>query len=59
MRLAQRISCSISGVISPSPARYTGTAYIITCIIPKPATNTRHSAARRSALAKASLRAVS
>jgi hypothetical protein len=36
----------MSGVMSPS-ARYTGTAYIITCIMPKPATNNRHSAALR------------
>jgi hypothetical protein len=36
---------------------YTGTAYIITCIIPKPATNRRQSAARRSRWWTASARA--
>ncbi|NCU94765.1 MAG: HAD family hydrolase, partial [Betaproteobacteria bacterium] len=53
-RLAQRISVSVSAAMSPSRARYTGTAYIITCIDDKPATNQRHSATRRSRCISAS-----
>ena len=56
---AQRISAAMSALISPSPARYAGTAYIITCIMPNPATNSRHSAVRRSLRASASCLAAS
>jgi len=40
----------MSSVMVPSCARYPGSAYIITCIMPKPATNKRQSAARVSRL---------
>jgi len=55
-RLAQRRSCPMSALISPSPAMYAGSAYIITCIMPKPATNSRPRASRRSPRSSASTR---
>ncbi len=48
MKLAQRMRFPMSRLISPSPAMYAGTAYIITCIIPSPATASRSMALRRS-----------
>ena len=45
---AQRSSCSISLVRSPGMAWYAGHAYIITCIMQKPATSQRHNARRLS-----------
>ncbi|NDG84478.1 MAG: hypothetical protein EBX52_05485, partial [Proteobacteria bacterium] len=39
---AQRNKDNISGVISPGPEKYGGKAYIITCIMQKPATAQRH-----------------
>ena len=46
---AHRSNCVMSGLISPSPATYAGTAYIITCIMQKQATSKRHKALRDSA----------
>ena len=45
---AHRSSCSISPVRSPGWATYAGHAYIITCIMQKPATSQRQSARRLS-----------
>ena len=52
-RLAQRMTCSASG---PTSSTYAGNAYIMTCIAPNAATNTRHSAARRSRRSSSSWR---
>jgi hypothetical protein len=43
---AQRSSCAASAVISPGSATYAGKAYIMTCIMQKPATSQRHSMVR-------------
>ncbi|WP_382326527.1 hypothetical protein ACFJGX_15715 [Hydrogenophaga sp. UC242_50] len=47
-QLAQRSSWLMSGGISPGAVTYAGHAYIITCIMQKPATKRRHSAWRVS-----------
>ena len=47
-RLAQRITCPASALRVPRSSMYRGTAYIITCMAPKPATNSLHNAARCS-----------
>ena len=48
IRPMMRISCTMSGVMSEAPSdKYTGRLSIITCIMEKPATNRRHSMARR------------
>ena len=56
---AQRNNCSISPVRSPGCATYAGHAYIMTCIMQKPATSQRHRARRfsrwRCSRAKASM----
>ncbi|MCY1549420.1 hypothetical protein D9M68_855840 [compost metagenome] len=41
-QLAQRSNWSMSAGISPGSVTYAGHAYIITCIMQKPATNKRH-----------------
>ena len=46
---AQRSKVSISKERSPGCATYAGHAYIMTCIMQKPATNQRHSILRFSA----------
>ena len=43
---AQRSRAATSAVMSPGPARYAGAAYIITCIMQKPATSQRQSSMR-------------
>jgi hypothetical protein len=47
-RLAIRISCSMSAGTSPGAAKYSGTASIITCIMPSHAIATRSSSMRRT-----------
>ena len=47
-RLAMRISCSMSAGTSPGAAKYSGTASIITCIMPSQAMATRSSSTRRT-----------
>ena len=42
----QRSRRSMSGVISPGAATYSGTEYIMACIMPKPATIHRQSSRR-------------
>ncbi len=46
IRLAMRISCSMSGATSPGAAMYSGTASIITCIIISHAISTRSRSTR-------------
>ena len=48
-QLPQLSSRAMSGLSSPGPATYDGVASIITCIMQKDATNSRHSACRASA----------